>query len=132
MLRSDRKTGYHKRTFCILIDSRVHFAVSIDHHPGVAQHITGYVSLRSYALIVRHTFFKGWAEVLDGILALIQFLKEMASFSGLPYLYKEGTLIKRQRAQHHKTNSKLKFQERYFQLKGDSLDYYDPKKKVIV
>lgn len=56
----------------------------------------------------------------------------MASFSGLPYLYKEGTLIKRQRAQHHKNNGKLKFQERYFQLKGDSLDYYDPKKKVFL
>ena len=56
----------------------------------------------------------------------------MASFSGLPYLYKEGTLIKRQRAQHHKANGKLKFQERYFQLKGDSFDYYDPKKKVIL
>ena len=55
----------------------------------------------------------------------------MASFSGLPYLYKEGTLIKRQRAQHHKNHAKLKFQERYFQLKGDSLDYYDPKKKVL-
>ena len=54
----------------------------------------------------------------------------MASFSGLPYLYKEGTLTKRQRAQHHKTNAKLKFQERYFQLKGEYLDYYDPKKKV--
>jgi len=54
----------------------------------------------------------------------------MASFSGLPYLYKEGTLTKRQRAQHHKNNAKLKFQERYFQLKGENLDYYDPKKKV--
>lgn len=45
-------------------------------------------------------------------------------------VYKEGLLFKRQRGLHKSNTKKLSFQERFCRITSQSLDYYDPKKRV--